>query len=354
MAMSSQSLESTIEEKDLKYHEHIGRGGSGEVFRGTWTSKDCGDTEVALKKIFRDKDKNLEEQFGNEINFLRRLQHPNIIKYYGHVIIPTYVVIVTEYAAKGSLYDYLKTQSQLPDDLKKKWRIQAAKGIRYLQELNILHRDIKSPNFFITAEDDLKLGDFGIAKILTTTTSTQTDRGTIQWQAPEVFKENQLSLKADIFALGVVLWELETCEVPYKEFQDGNHLMFAIGSNDIRPDIPESCSPRLCILIQQCWDKDRTKRPHIDAVVSRLCDINDETEEEVKQESGIADSGKETFGSKYPVSYDIMMIDKVKGGFDISLSSLSSLYSASICAAYRAQVLAWGAFFVQVRINYKG
>ncbi|XP_072046696.1 mitogen-activated protein kinase kinase kinase 20-like [Amphiura filiformis] len=268
MARSSR-LHSTISETDIAYHEFIDRGSSGDVYRAYWNSPDLSEIEVAAKKIPLRKDQSIEDQLGNEINFLQKLEHPNIIKYYGQIITGNYVVIVTEYAAKGSLYDYLKCQSSIPSALKLKWAIQAARGIRYLQENKVLHRDIKSPNFLITADYNLKICDFGIAKDLTSTRTTVTSRGTIKWLAPEVFTEEKLSPTADIFMYGIVLWELETCEEPYDGISP-ERVMWRVGTEGLRPTIPATCPATMSDLIQRCWDDKRYKRPKVDEIIEQL------------------------------------------------------------------------------------
>ena len=191
-------------------------------------------------------------------------------------------MLVTEYAAKGSLFDYLQNKTQLPHNLKKKWAIQVARGLKYLRDKRVLHRDIKSPNLLITADDDLKICDFGISKDLTSTkTTAHPDKGSVKWQAPEIFKDLNLSPKADIFAFGIVLWELETCEEPYKG-QHTNHVMYKVGSEDVRPKIPETCPPAMKSLIQQCWHKHKDHRPDIEEVLQQLERL-DEQMQQLKQ-----------------------------------------------------------------------
>ena len=272
MMSSNSTLISTIKESHLVYHEQIGHGASGDVYKATLKSKKHGNKVVAAKKIPIFGIEDFEDKFGSEINYLQTLSHENIITYYGHVITKSHLVIVTEYAAKGSLYDILKGKTRLPDALKIKWARQAANGIKYLQERHVLHRDIKSPNLLITSNDDLKICDFGIAKDLTSTKSTETLKGSIRWLAPEAFNfkgKSQLSPKTDIFAFGIVLWELETCEEPYKG-KGPERVMWIVGHDDVRPEIPENCHPILKELMQQCWNTDRHKRPDIDEILQQL------------------------------------------------------------------------------------
>ena len=281
---SSPKLKSTIKESHLKYHKLIGRGSTGDVYHVTWKSKTLGKVDAAAKKIPLFEGKTIEEQLGDEIHFLQKLDHPNIIQYYGQIVKKDYIVIVTEYASRGSLYDYLKDKTTLPAELKAKWTIQAAKGIKYLQENHILHRDIKSPNFLITAGYDLKICDFGIAKDLTSTKTTVSNKGTTKWMAPEVFTDLQLSPTADIFAFGIVLWEMETCSEPYEGIRP-EAVMYKIVTQDLRPTIPENCPKGLEGLMQGCWSKDRHQRPGIDAVIRQIVVIY-----------------HDVIGSKYPQS----------------------------------------------------
>ena len=263
-------LESTIDESELVYHEQVGRGASGDVFRVTWKSKEFGNIQAAAKKIPCLKNENVEEKFGSEVNYLQTLKHENIITYYGQVVTPDYLVIVTEYAANGSLYDYLRQRTtHLPQRQRLEWAIQAAKGIGYLQDNNILHRDIKSGNFLITSDNILKICDFGIAKDLTSTKTTTSEKGTVRWLAPEVFTEEKLSPKADIFAFGIMLWELETGEIPYKGIRS-ERVMWMVGNKGLRPEIPPDCYPELQDLMQRCWNGNRHKRPDVEKILERL------------------------------------------------------------------------------------
>ena len=265
--------ESIIDESDLEYHELLGRGASGDVYRVTWKSKKI---EAAAKKIplFNDeeRDRPIKETFEREVNYLRTLNHENIVDFYGHVVTPDHLVIVTEYAANGSLDNHLrKCQTRLSPSQKLEWAIQAARAIGYLQDNNVLHRDIKSGNFLITSNNTLKLCDFGISKDLASTQATESTKGTAGWLPPEVITaEAKLSPKADIFAYGIMLWELETGETPYKDTPCAERVKFMVGYKGERPKIPADCDPILKDLMQQCWHEDRRERPDVDGILHRL------------------------------------------------------------------------------------
>lgn len=270
--------ESTIKESDITYHEQIGHGSDGEVFRVTWKSKD-GDVEAAAKKIKIPSDSSHIQQLRFEVKVAETFNHENVIKYYGHIITESHVIIITEYAAKGSLFGYLKKlrndgRSRLTSAQIHRWASHAAHGIQYLRKADLVHRDIKSPNFLIMADDTLKLCDFGLTKYLPNTKSTYSGKGTFRWLAPEVWKDLKLSPKADVFAFGIVLWELVTGEEPYEGMRP-EHVIFSVAYGSVRPEIPERCPDIYRTLMLQCWEDDRNKRPDIDEVVDRL----DEPEE---------------------------------------------------------------------------
>ncbi|XP_072041340.1 mitogen-activated protein kinase kinase kinase 13-B-like [Amphiura filiformis] len=252
-------INSTFDESSLECHKLVGHG--------AWKSKKYGNIEVAAKKMPILPSDDIGEKFGSEINYLQTLEHENIITYYGHAVTKENLVIITEYAPNGSLHDYLKRTRRLPPELKVEWAIQIAKGIKYLQDKKILHRDVKSGNILITGQNNLKICDFGVAKDLSNTTTTSNAKGTYKWLAPEVYTDQKLSPSADIFAFGVVLWELETCETPYKDLKRPERVIWEVGSKGLRPEIPKTCPRVLKKLMKRCWDKDRRKRPDANEII---------------------------------------------------------------------------------------
>ncbi|XP_072028182.1 mitogen-activated protein kinase kinase kinase 20-like [Amphiura filiformis] len=250
----------------LTYHECLGHGASGTVYRCTWKSKEFGTIEAAAKKIRFDGE--ITAQQKREIDFLKKLDHKNIIRYYDTIIEKEHVVIVTEFAAKGSLYDYLKDKDKLPENLLHQWIFDLARGVDYLKKNDVAHRDLKSPNCIITADGVLKICDFGIAKDLTSTKTTESTKGSVRWQPPELFMNYQLSPKADIFAFGIIVWEMVSCKRPYEGMRN-EAVTYQVMSDDIRlrPKIPDDCPQFLRELMEKCWHQDRTQRPESSEVM---------------------------------------------------------------------------------------
>ena len=95
--------------------------------------------------------------------------------------------------------------------------------------------------------------------------------GTYRWLAPEVFINQLVSPASDVFSYGIVVWEMQTCESPYKDIKVPATIMYQVGTMKLRPPIPDDCPIPLKVLMQQCWDADRKKRPVMDEVIVDLC-----------------------------------------------------------------------------------
>ena len=260
-----------LEGVDLSIEKLIGHGSFGKVYRVNWESK----MTVAAKfipKIIS------SERIENEVNILKKLHHKYIITFYKMYDVGRFSIILMEYASKGSLYDYMKHRNFIEQDIRLKWQTQATESVQYLQYYFIVHMDIKSSNFVITSKDTLKLIDFGQAKQLSKSKlDTFGSGGTTKWQAPEVFKYGFVSLKADIFGLGIVFSELETCGEPYKGLSK-DEVSRRVAEEYLRPYIPSStCThPSIKNLIELCWHEDPSKRPCPEFILEqlRLADIS--------------------------------------------------------------------------------
>lgn len=162
----------SLNKSDIKFGEPIGKGSFGTVFRVTLKTSDGVLKDAAAKKIGSSK------QSDDELMFMSKLKHKNIITFYGFIREKTELTIITELASKGDLQSYLqKSRDPLPKELVKKWTTEAAEGISHLHQQHAVHKDIKSSNFLITADDTLKLCDFGTVGILDETEKTEHRKG---------------------------------------------------------------------------------------------------------------------------------------------------------------------------------
>ncbi|XP_072029121.1 uncharacterized protein [Amphiura filiformis] len=249
-----------IEKDKFKLVKKIGSGGFGAVFQMTWKSPQ-GDIQVAVKR--------LNEPDPNELNILASLDHASIVKLLGFVDEEMDFWLILELCEGGSLRSYLDEHGGLSTNLQLfvHWAEQATIPIKYLRGKQILHKDLKSPNYLITCDKKLKLADFGLAKKIEHTISNATERASYSWMAPELFTLGKLSPNYDIFALAVVIWELWTGQIPFKGL-DFQVVAWKVCQLKERLPIPADMPQPIADLLRQCWDENWHKRPSIEHIIS--------------------------------------------------------------------------------------
>eukprot|EP00193_Tetraselmis_chui_P011103 CAMPEP_0177789974 /NCGR_PEP_ID=MMETSP0491_2-20121128/23074_1 /TAXON_ID=63592 /ORGANISM="Tetraselmis chuii, Strain PLY429" /LENGTH=525 /DNA_ID=CAMNT_0019311951 /DNA_START=521 /DNA_END=2099 /DNA_ORIENTATION=- len=148
-----------------------------------------------------------------EVEALAKMQSPFIIRYHGSFMHDERMYIVTEYAEKGDLHCFLRSQeAPLPEPTIWRLLIQVTMGLHHMHSKRILHRDVKSLNIFLDANYNVKIGDMGISKIMGTMTNfASTLVGTPYYLSPELCEGLCYDEKSDMWALGIVLYECCTC-----------------------------------------------------------------------------------------------------------------------------------------------
>ena len=225
----------------------------------------------ALKKITVDYNNEKQNECNkNEIEIFKTLNHPNLIKYVTSYIKKGTLNIIMEYADGGDLTNQIKKykneNKKIEEDLIWYWFLQICQGIRYMHSKKIIHRDIKCQNIFLTKENIVKLGDFGISKVLEHTYDfSKTPLGTPYFLSPEICSGSKYNFKIDMWMLGCVLYELTTFRKPF----DGKtivELIEKIQTKDILP-IPKTYSDDLKNLISKLLCKNPNNRPSIKEIL---------------------------------------------------------------------------------------
>ncbi|XP_016539997.1 serine/threonine-protein kinase STY46 isoform X2 [Capsicum annuum] len=258
-----------IDHQLLKFEYKIASGSYGDLYKGTYCSQ-----EVAIKILKSERlNTELQTEFGQEVYIMRKVRHKNVVQFIGACTRPPNLCIVTEYMSGGSVYDYLHKQKgsfKLPTLLKV--AIDVSKGMNYLHQNNIIHRDLKAANLLMDENEVIKVADFGVARVKAQTGVMTAETGTYRWMAPEVIEHKPYDHKADVFSFGVVLWELLTGKLPYEYLTP---LQAAIGvvQKGLRPTIPKHTPPKLAELLQTCWQQDPTSRPDFSEIVDILQQI---------------------------------------------------------------------------------
>uniref|UniRef100_A0A1A8FUE6 Mitogen-activated protein kinase kinase kinase 12 n=1 Tax=Nothobranchius korthausae TaxID=1143690 RepID=A0A1A8FUE6_9TELE len=234
----------------------VGSGAQGAVFLGKLHGQ-----EVAVKKV-----RNIKE---TDIKHLRKLKHPNIIMFRGICTQAPCYCIIMEYCAQGQLYEVLRAGRQIMPSLLMDWAMGIAGGMNYLHLHKIIHRDLKSPNILITYDEAVKISDFGTSKELSDKSTKMSFAGTVAWMAPEVIRNEPVSEKVDIWSFGVVLWEMLTGEVPYKDV-DSSAIIWGVGNNSLQLPVPDSCPDSFKLLLRQCWNCKPRNRPSFRQILLHL------------------------------------------------------------------------------------
>ncbi|GET01953.1 aurora kinase A [Rhizophagus clarus] len=203
--------------KDFKVGHEIGKGKYGRVHLAT--NKSSGYI-VALKILLKHELKHdkLLQQLEREVEIQGNLNHPNILKLYGYFQDEKRVVMILEWAPLGTLYAQLKRQMRFVEKQASRYIAQIAKSLKYVHEHHIVHRDLKPENLLIDKQGILKLADFGWATYVQdfTNSSLKTICGTLDYLAPEMVKRQPYNEKVDVWALGIICYELLVGTPPFE------------------------------------------------------------------------------------------------------------------------------------------
>ncbi|KAH6915968.1 STE/STE11/cdc15 protein kinase [Coprinopsis sp. MPI-PUGE-AT-0042] len=237
----------------------IGRGQFGSVYRAL--NLNTGQM-VAVKRIRLEGLKEEEvTQLMREVDLVKSLSHPSIVKYEGMARDDDTLSIVLEYAENGSLGQTLKAFGKFNERLVASYVVKILEGLHYLHNSHVVHCDLKAANILTTKTGNVKLSDFGVSLNLRAMEREMKDvAGTPNWMAPEVIELKGASEKSDIWSLGCTVIELLTGRPPYAEITNSMSVMFRIVEDDI-PPLPEGCSELLQDFLKQCLQKDPNDRP---------------------------------------------------------------------------------------------
>ena len=195
-----------------------------------------------------------------EINLLKNLDHPNIVKYMECIRTKSHINLILEYVENGSLHQMIKQSGKMGEHLVLIFVKQILEGLAYLHNQGIIHRDIKGANLLLTKNGVVKLADFGYS-ILNDKNKVNSIVGTACFMAPEVIEQKgNISPKCDIWSLGCTIIQLLTTRPPYYEFEP-MAAMFRIVTDDC-PPIPGGISNYLKDFLLKCFTKEPSKRPN--------------------------------------------------------------------------------------------
>jgi len=243
----------------------LGQGASAVVYLGEDTFND---RQVAVKVARSDADmgeeeaKRFERLFLNEASLAGKLNHPNIVAVYDAVVEGKERYIVMEYVPGGSLKKFCNDANLLPIRQAVLVIFKICRAMDYAFQNGVIHRDIKPANILLADRDDIKVSDFGTAKI-SESEHTQIDGflGSPAYMSPEQINEQPPSVQSDIYSCGVMMYELLTARLPFKA-ENAVSMINKILTEDpipienLRPDLP----PRLAEIVKKAMHKDTKTR----------------------------------------------------------------------------------------------
>ncbi|KAF6300146.1 WNK lysine deficient protein kinase 4 [Rhinolophus ferrumequinum] len=259
----TQAVATSPDGRYLKFDIEIGRGSFKTVYRGldTDTTVEVAWCELQTRKLSRAE----RQRFSEEVEMLKGLQHPNIVRFYdswksvlrGQVCI----VLVTELMTSGTLKTYLRRFREMKPRVLQRWSRQILRGLHFLHSRvpPILHRDLKCDNVFITGPTgSVKIGDLGLAT-LKRASFAKSVIGTPEFMAPEMYEE-KYDEAVDVYAFGMCMLEMATSEYPYSECQNAAQIYRKVTSG-IKPNsFYKVKMPEVKEIIEGCIRTDKNER----------------------------------------------------------------------------------------------
>ncbi|CAK1551865.1 unnamed protein product [Leptosia nina] len=259
-----------IDPSELVLLEELGAGQFGVVRRGKWRGRI--DTAVKMMK----EGTMSEDDFIDEAKVMTKLQHQNLVQLYGVCSKHRPIYIVTEYMRHGSLFNYLRRTSpdQLGPAVLLDMCIQVCKGMSYLERHNYIHRDLAARNCLVGDENVVKVADFGLARYVLDDqyTSSGGTKFPIKWAPPEVLNYTRFSSKSDVWAFGVLMWEVFTCgKVPYGRMKNSEVVEMVQRGQVLEK--PKGCLNEIYNVMRACWRHAPDERPSFRVLKEELAQI---------------------------------------------------------------------------------
>nr|XP_054755048.1 serine/threonine-protein kinase Nek1-like isoform X3 [Lytechinus pictus] len=245
--------------------------GEGSFGKALLVKSKADGKEYVIKEINISKMKRKErEESKKEVSVLRKMKHPNIVSYTESFEEKGNLYIVMDYCDGGDLYQAINRRRGVlfPEDEVMDWFVQICLALKHVHDRKILHRDIKSQNIFLTRKGIIKMGDFGIARVLNNTMElARTCIGTPYYLSPEICENKPYNNKSDIWALGCVLYETLTLK---HAFEAGNmkNLVLKIIRGSFPPVSPRY-SYEIRNLVAQLFKRNPRDRPSINSVLKK-------------------------------------------------------------------------------------
>ncbi|KFO31934.1 Tyrosine-protein kinase ABL1 [Fukomys damarensis] len=277
-----------MERTDITMKHKLGGGQYGEVYEGVWKRYSL---TVAVKTL---KEDTMEvEEFLKEAAVMKEIKHPNLVQLLGVCTREPPFYIVTEFMTYGNLLDYLRecSRQEVTAVVLLYMATQISSAMEYLERKNFIHRDLAARNCLVGENHLVKVADFGLSRLMTgdTYTAHAGAKFPIKWTAPESLAYNKFSIKSDVWAFGVLLWEIATYGMsPYPGIDLSQ--VYELLEKDYRMERPEGCPEKVYELMRACWQWNPSDRPSFAEIHQAF--------ETMFQESSISDEVEKELGKQ--------------------------------------------------------
>jgi len=263
-----------INMSEIKLLRELGSGAFGVVRLG-----EIGGQQVAVK-IMKDANSDQKGQFIEEAQVMAKLHHPNLVKLLGIVCEP--ICIVTEFMSEGSLLDYVRRRRNLVDSPETLLSMsqQVCDAMRYLESKMIIHRDLAARNCLVGRGLQVKVADFGLSRDVTEDeyTSSIGSKIPIKWCSIEVLHYKSFSSKSDVWAFGVLMWELFSGgTTPYAAHSNPEYISYIESGQRLQR--PHRCDHEVYSMMMNMWNAKPEGRPTFSNLYERLCNLVDKYNE---------------------------------------------------------------------------
>lgn len=323
-----------IPRSSLKVFEKLGEGQFGEIHlcqlvsssssNDKKTRNDLNTTLVAVKSLRTDCDETFRSDFEHEARILTSLNDPNLVRVLGVCFDGEPACMVCEYTEEGDLYQFLQDHvaetslSKSPGVPTLSYgclvylATQIASGMKYLESLNFVHRDLATRNCLVGPRRTIKISDFGMSRNIYKNDYYKSQAGCllpIRWMAWESVLLGKFTTKSDVWSFGVTMWEVLTFarEQPYESSSDEKVIanlssLYSAGNPVMVLPSPYQCPREVRDLMLECWQRDENERPSFREIHLFLQRKNLGYNPLIPNDGGVHDHDDESYGDETSIT----------------------------------------------------